>query len=318
MTGWKTVAAALAAVAVAALWLAFGGPAEGRQQTPLAAAARGVVTIDGERVIVEIWAAVPAGADPEVAARAALRRAYPEAALLTDAQSSGYTTTGLIWDVLPVWVNYNGSGRPSYLSESTARNQLTQAMQTWTDVATSSFAFADGGDTIRCPSLVKECPGRQFFDGYNDVGWIDISDPSVLGVTWYSTTIDEFDMAIDNRNFTWSTTCTNVSGQFDLQTVYLHELGHGLGLGHSSDTQAVMYAYYTGAHCQLAQDDVDGVSALYPATGSSTPTNTPVPTDTPAPTATPTPTDTPGPGASPTPTPTPTSCPPGWVKRGRC
>lgn len=308
MTAWKTVVIVLAAVVTGGLWLAFGSAVEGRQQVPLAAAARGVVNIDGERVIVEVWAGVPRGGDPEAAARAVLRRAYPEAALLSEVESSGYTTTGLVWDILPVVVNYNGGGRPSYLGSSTARAQLTTAMQTWTDVPTSSFTFSDGGDTTRCPSLVKECPGRQFFDGKNDVGWIDISDPSVLGVTWYSTTVDEFDMAIDNRNFTWSTTCANVSGQFDLQTVYLHELGHALGLGHSNDTQAVMYAYYTGAHCQLHQDDIDGVSALYPASGGDTPT----PTDTPAPT------DTPDPGASPTPTPTATPCPPGWVKRGRC
>lgn len=307
----KWLVAALAPVAAVALWAAFGGSAEGRQQA-LLASAQGAATIGGQRVIVEVWVAVPAGADPAATARAALRRAYPEAAPLTDAQSSGYTASGLVWDVLPVTVNYNGGGRPSYLAASTARAQLTTAMQTWTDVPTSSFAFADGGNTTRCPSLVKECPGPQAFDGHNDVGWIDIKDPSVLGVTWYSTSIDEFDMAIDNRNFTWSTTCANVSGQYDLQTVYLHELGHALGLGHSSDAQAVMYAYYSGAHCALSQDDIDGVSALYPETGGATPTQTPAPTDTP------TPTNTPEPGASPTPTSTPGSCPPGWARRGRC
>ncbi len=295
---------ALAPAVALALWVALGSGAEGRQPPVLAASAQGVVTIGGERVVVEVWVAVPRGADPAATARAALRRAYPEAAPLTDAQSSGYTTTGLVWDTLPVVVTYNGAGTPSYLDAATARTQLTTAMQTWTNVPTSSFAFADGGDTTRCPSLVKECPGPQFFDGHNDVGWIDIKDPSVLGVTWYSTSVDEFDMAIDNRNFTWSVTCTDVSGQFDLQTVYLHELGHALGLGHSSDPQAVMYAYYLGARCALSQDDIDGVSALYPETGSATPTETPAPA----------PTDTP----TPTPTPTPGNCPPGWARRGRC
>lgn len=302
----------LAPALALALWVALGSGAQGRQEPVLAASAQGVVSIGGQRVVVEVWVAVPAGADPAATARGALRRAYPEAAPLTDAQSSGYTTTGLLWDVLPVVVNYNGAGRPSYLGAAAARAQLTAAMQTWTDVPTSSFTFADGGDTTRCPSLVKECPGPQAFDGHNDVGWIDIKDPSVLGVTWYSTSIDEFDMAIDNRNFTWSVTCTDVSGQYDLQTVYLHELGHALGLGHSSDAQAVMYAYYTGARCALSQDDIDGVSALYPETGGATPTQTPAPTDTP------TPTNTPEPGASPTPTSTPGNCPPGWAKRGRC
>jgi hypothetical protein len=33
-----------------------------------------------------------------------------------------------------------------------------------------------------------------------------------------------------------------VSGQFDFETVVMHELGHALGLGHSTDTTSVMYA----------------------------------------------------------------------------
>jgi hypothetical protein len=32
------------------------------------------------------------------------------------------------------------------------------------------------------------------------------------------------------------------AGQFDFQTVVMHELGHSLGLGHSADSTSVMYA----------------------------------------------------------------------------
>jgi len=162
-------------------------------------------------------------------------------------------------------------------------------------------------DTTRCPSLVRECPGRQYFDANNDVGWLNITDPSVLGVTWYSTSRDEFDMALDNQDFNWYVGDSDAIGgnQIDTQTVWLHELGHGLGLGHSDVSGAVMEPYYAGVRRVLHQDDTNGVSYLYPTD------NQPVPTATPTPTLTSTPTPTPGTG-----NPTPTPCwPPGKCKK---
>lgn len=286
--------ACLAVVAVGVLWGASASASgTARDNQPMLASAAGRLVVEGNETIVEILVAVPAGADAHASAVAALQRAYPEAQPLADGpQSSGFTTTGLVWDALPVTVNFNNAGA----AISGAQSDLTAAMATWTNVPTSSFAFVSGPDTTRCPSLVKECPGPQKYDGQNDVGWINIADPSVLGVTWYSTSIDEFDMAIDNANFTWVNGC---AGNYSLQTVYLHELGHALGLGHSSVVEAVMYAYYGEPRCTLHQDDIDGVSSLYPEAGAPQATATP--------------------GApQPTPTPTPTTCPPGQVRKGRC
>jgi len=56
---------------------------------------------------------------------------------------------------------------------------------------------------------------------------------------------------------------TATTKQFDLETVALHEMGHLLGLGHSTDQNAAMYAYYGGVRRNLNQDDVDGMMALY-------------------------------------------------------
>lgn len=44
-----------------------------------------------------------------------------------------------------------------------------------------------------------------------------------------------------------------------------HEIGHLLGLGHSQDQNALMYYSISGkTNLALAQDDIDGVSYLYP------------------------------------------------------
>lgn len=50
---------------------------------------------------------------------------------------------------------------------------------------------------------------------------------------------------------------------FDLATVALHELGHGLGLRHSAVPSTVMFASYDGARRELTQDDIDGIRAIY-------------------------------------------------------
>lgn len=45
-----------------------------------------------------------------------------------------------------------------------------------------------------------------------------------------------------------------------------HELGHSLGLGHSSDPDAVMYPTYSirdSKSFKLSQDDIEGIQKLY-------------------------------------------------------
>jgi hypothetical protein len=61
---------------------------------------------------------------------------------------------------------------------------------------------------------------------------------------------------------TWS--LTGAGATFDVETVALHEIGHLLGLDHSSVVGSVMFPSYGGVRRALTQDDIDGIRRLYP------------------------------------------------------
>ena len=217
--------------------------------------------IPGKDLIVHILVVLPPGADKSGAVSEALRQqgAVPWV-------HDEFSTTVLVWDQFSdsdpnnnsVTQYYNSNNDPTGNGGLTA---LSNTYGSWNGVATSIFEFSDGGSTDRCPSLVRECEGKQTFDGNNDVAWLELRGCCTLGVTWFGTSIDEADMAL-NTKFSWSTDGVN---HYDAQTVFLHENGHVVGLGHSEVKQAVMYASYQEVRQKLHQDDIDGIAWLYPS-----------------------------------------------------
>ena len=262
-------------IVISALMLSFiAFPLSATAQGPDSAPGKSQVVsatgkVPGKDLIVHVWAVVPPGADKNKAAIDALRN--QGARPLTHDE---FSTISLYWDQFSdgdpgndfVTQNYNPKKDPTGNNGLTA---LTNTYTTWNNVASSSFKFEYGGETGRCPSLVLECRGPQKFDGKNDVAWLKLNDPFVLGVTWTGTSIDEADMAL-NTKFTWNTN----GNDFDVETIFLHENGHTLGLGHSTVIGAVMEPVYAGERRILHQDDIDGITFLYPGESNSSPTVT--------------------------------------------
>jgi Matrixin len=228
------------------------------------ASATGVKQVNGKTLFVDVVVAVPAGQSDQQATDSALaqqgaRRAKPPWA--GGGSGSGrerYFYTGLEWSPPSVTQNYNSAGQPF-----NAKSALINTHSDWSNISESNYDITYGSDTTRCPSLVSECPAAQANDGRNDVGWLALSGSSTLGVTWFTTSSSEADMALNTR-FTWKNTCSSSGGSgIDVETVFLHENGHVAGLDHARTTDSVMYPSYQSPRCMLFDYDSRSIANLY-------------------------------------------------------
>lgn len=102
------------------------------------------------------------------------------------------------------------------------------------------------------------------FDGYNNVTRISTTQDYLAQCSWWTSggKITEADINF-NPSHSWATNPTG--NQFDIQTIFTHELGHALGLGHSSSSNAVMKPEF--GPCEklrtISSDDISGINAIY-------------------------------------------------------
>lgn len=159
------------------------------------------------------------------------------------------------------------------IAEATWKQQITDAFSVWATasggvlsfsaVADSGTAFgaADATGMIRISSHAFDGAlgilAHAYYPPRNDLTFTDYSG----GYTGFGDL--HFDVAEN-----WTVGNTGV----DLFSVALHEIGHSLGLGHSTDVGAVMfptYAYNAGR--TLGADDIAGILANLGMPGVSTP-----------------------------------------------
>ena len=151
--------------------------------------------------------------------------------------------------------------QPNWISGQ-EQNLARASLQMWSSVSNVNFVQNQSvPDTSILTIGVTPMDGRWNVLGrggyrYTNAGgfWHISSGVAALDAT------ENWDLRIGNRDR---------PGTLDFFTVLSHEIGHALGLDHSSNPDDVMYPYYMGARSWLSAGDIQNVQGLYGGGGGS-------------------------------------------------
>jgi hypothetical protein len=117
---------------------------------------------------------------------------------------------------------------------------------------------------------------------FRDDKWPHSDPNNTLALTTVTFNLDtgevyDADMEINTAESSVSVTGP-VAGKFDFASIVTHEAGHFLGLAHSSETSAIMFAHYKpGGAVEPTSDDVAGICETYAPNGERKATSGTVP-----------------------------------------
>lgn len=164
------------------------------------------------------------------------------------------------WKTNTIIYYVNTSGGPS--GSLTA---IQSAMQTWTDVNTSSLRFVYGGNTTST--------AYNLADGMNIICFRSLGTETTTArnfVTWNASgEIQDSDIVVNtDHNLSAADACPK--DRYDIQSIVTHELGHALilcELKKKEHRKKTMYwKEFKGDMKKrtLEQDDINGIAYLYP------------------------------------------------------
>lgn len=153
--------------------------------------------------------------------------------------------------------------------------ELDVALRTWTRPSCTGWRARYDGER----AAVAADDGTNVVIFHDDAWPADLVAGAVAQTIVHADAMGRYrdaDIHINGKEFRFS--LDGAPGTLDLRSILVHELGHALGLGHTADARATMFASGSGLRWRsLEKDDVDGVCSLYPGTGAAGCEGTPCP-----------------------------------------
>ncbi|XP_074596851.1 stromelysin-2-like [Brevipalpus obovatus] len=192
------------------------------------------------------------------------RCGFPDFPTNAHHRAKRYSIFGSKWPKLTI--SFRIEEYPRDLPWDIFRREVLWAFQTWSKNSKLEFIEVSHGDADILISFPPRFHGDYNFDGLGeDIGHAFAPGPGKGG-----------DVHLDGDE-KWVATKRErdrIKGVLPVYGALLHELGHSLGLFHSSDRNAIMYerlVKYWLLDEDLPQDDKDGIQFLYGSRGDSTP-----------------------------------------------